>query len=338
MILAMLLLQASAMASPAPSGNRDLYEPYRQCLLRQAPLLAASQGEDDSGLDQARSRCLSENLSAGSAALIAETRAGTSQSDAVDRVAALRNQVEQEVVATVRANHGDAAPADPAAKSEPPATLEAVSMGTINIPEGISPAIMPYMGCLFASRGTNLRLDPGEPDPRPPGVAVAADCSAQRAEAARRADDILRARHRLNAGRRRALIEETLSNVDRFVMPGGAVPSRPAGAMGSIDIPYQAIPAYRAYAECVGEHFSADPRHGNANPQEVRQANTDAIAACRDVRAQQLARALSAQTDHRMYGSADNARAAVRRAFDRFDSDYEVEAVTDAYASPAREQ
>lgn len=105
MILISLLLQASASVGPISAESRSLYEPYRQCLLAQAPLLSAPQGENGSGLDQARSRCLSQNLSAGSAAMFAEMRAGASQSEAVDRVAALRNQVEQEAVAAVRATN-----------------------------------------------------------------------------------------------------------------------------------------------------------------------------------------------------------------------------------------
>lgn len=104
-----------------------------------------------------------------------------------------------------------------------------------------------------------------------------------------------------------------------------AVDAAAPDPMRGIDVPYQAIPAYSAYAQCIGGHLSADRRLDSADPGEVRRANLDAIAACRDTRAQQLALALRLQTDNRMYGSAENARAAVRRAFDRFDTDYQIE-------------
>ena len=103
--------------------------------------------------------------------------------------------------------------------------------------------------------------------------------------------------------------------------------------MSSIDIPYQAIPAFTAYSECVTDRFHDDERRRSSNVAEVRQANLDAIAACRDVRAAQLERALAAQTDMRLYRSPANARAAVRDAFDRFDRDFQVEPATPADAA-----
>jgi hypothetical protein len=105
-----------------------------------------------------------------------------------------------------------------------------------------------------------------------------------------------------------------------------------------IDVPYQAIPAYMAYTQCVADHLGESGRARGADPSEVRQANSAALAACHDVRAEQLARALAAQTDNRVYGSADGARAAVRRACDRFDSDYQVETVETPAATHGKEQ
>ena len=49
--------------------------------------------------------------------------------------------------------------------------------------------------------------------------------------------------------------------------------------MSSIDIPYQAIPAFTAYSECVTDRFHDDERRRSSNVAEVRQANLDAIAA-----------------------------------------------------------
>lgn len=108
------------------------------------------------------------------------------------------------------------------------------------------------------------------------------------------------------------------------------------GDMSSIDIPYQAIPAFMVYSDCVTDRFHDDERRGS-DAAQVRQANLDAIAACRDVRAAQLERALAAQTDFRLYRGPANARAAVRDAFDRFDRDFQVEPAAPAQAAAAKE-
>ena len=104
--------------------------------------------------------------------------------------------------------------------------------------------------------------------------------------------------------------------------------------MSSIDIPYQAIPSFMVYSDCVSDHFHDDERRRSGDVAQVRQANLDAIAACREVRAQQLERALAAQTDVRLYRSPANARAAVRDAFNRFDRDFQVESTGGAAEAP----
>ena len=98
--------------------------------------------------------------------------------------------------------------------------------------------------------------------------------------------------------------------------------------MSPIDIPYQAIGAYQVYTSCVGGHFVDDPRVDSDDPAEVRQANADAVAACRTVREEQLRRALRLMTDYRPYGGSEaRAEAALRRALDRFDTDLLVEQI-----------
>ncbi len=104
--------------------------------------------------------------------------------------------------------------------------------------------------------------------------------------------------------------------------------------MSPLDIPYQAIPAFMVYSDCVTDHFHDDERRRGGDAAQVRQANLDAIAACREVRATQLERALAAQTDMRLYRSPANARAAVREAFDRFDRDFQVESTGAAAVVP----
>jgi len=115
-------------------------------------------------------------------------------------------------------------------------------------------------------------------------------------------------------------------------LAGGGAATLDEGAQPPIDIPYQIMPAFQVYTACVSDRLNGDPRFGAADAQAARQANLDALAGCREVRAQQLARALELQTDNRVYGSPANAQAAVRRAFDRFDSDYRVESATDSGA------
>jgi hypothetical protein len=105
--------------------------------------------------------------------------------------------------------------------------------------------------------------------------------------------------------------------------------------MSPIDIPYQIMPAYSAYTQCVSARLRADPHFKSEDAALLRQANGEALAACRDVRQQQLARALELMTDFRPYGSRERGQAAVRRAFDRFDSDYTLEPIATAAASPS---
>ena len=104
--------------------------------------------------------------------------------------------------------------------------------------------------------------------------------------------------------------------------------------MSPIDIPYQAIPAFTVYSGCVTDHFHDDERRRSGDVAQVRQANLDALAACREVRETQLEHALAAQSDMRLYRSPANARAAVREAFDRFDRDFRVESTGTAAVAP----
>jgi hypothetical protein len=115
--------------------------------------------------------------------------------------------------------------------------------------------------------------------------------------------------------------------IARGFLLAGALASAPPGPdrLRSIDVPYQAIPIYMVYTQCVSDHVDSDNRARSADSSQVRQANADALDACRDVRERQLALALAAQTDTRIYRTVDEARAAVRRAFDRFDGDYRIE-------------
>ena len=233
--------------------------------------------------------------------------------------------------------------ARPAAGAQASPFPNVVRGSNLTIPGEISPAIWPYYNCLVDSRGVERRGTDGTV--QTPVVAAGADCVAQRREATEHADRILRNRSMGTTSRRAEYIETVLARVDGFVAGMGNVtpPSsrptlagKPADPLPSIDIPYQILPAYQVYASCVGDRFTADPRSRSAEDAAVRQANADAVAACRDVRATQLARALELLTDYRPYGgNRAIAEQAARTAIHRFDREYLIESASAPPASPA---
>lgn len=98
----------------------------------------------------------------------------------------------------------------------------------------------------------------------------------------------------------------------------------PAPPVAPIDVPYQAMEQFGAYRRCVLDRFDAAfPSVRNIDA--ARKAHFDSVAACRDVRAVQLARALERVTDRRIYGSRAKAQAMARLAFDRFDREFDME-------------
>jgi hypothetical protein len=213
-----------------------------------------------------------------------------------------------------------------------PTARRPVPAGTLVIPDPLGPAIGPYLRCRQDSLGVEVRANGQR---QPPTVAIGADCAPQRARAAEHGDRLLRNRSRGTASERQAYVESVLARVDAFVgrhsafAPASrpvAVADKPDDPLPSIDIPYQILPAFQVYANCVGDRFGADPRSRSADEGEIRDANADAVTACREVRAVQLAAALDRLSDYRPYGnSREAARAAVRMAFDRFDRDYLIE-------------
>jgi hypothetical protein len=124
------------------------------------------------------------------------------------------------------AQPGQPKPIVPEDGAQPRTILRAVPMGTLDIPDEIAPAVVPYMRCLDASRGMEVRSQ-GRVLAPPPGISLGSDCSEHRARAARLADEMLRARHRGRRSERRAFIERTLASIDRFVEASPHVDSRP---------------------------------------------------------------------------------------------------------------
>ncbi len=95
-----------------------------------------------------------------------------------------------------------------------------------------------------------------------------------------------------------------------------------------IKVPYQIVPVFMEYTNCVTDRVAADRRSKSADGAVVQQSNSDALLFCKSVRDEQLKRALELQTDTRLYGgSVRKAQDAVREAFDRFDAEYEIDMV-----------
>jgi len=106
---------------------------------------------------------------------------------------------------------------------QPPAQL-VETRRVLDIPDEIGPAIVPYVQCLMASRGVEQRASVGGPVVRPVAP-VGSDCTSVRTQAARRAEDMLRAQGRGGLAERRAFVERVLISVEDFVA-GGQPPSR----------------------------------------------------------------------------------------------------------------
>ena len=113
--------------------------------------------------------------------------------------------------------------------AEPPAAppLERrVLLRRLDIPDEIAPAIVPYMQCVMASRGVAQRASVDGPLVRPVAP-VGADCSSHRAQAARRAEDMLRTQGRGDPAERTAFVERVLADVEAFVAEAGRPPANP---------------------------------------------------------------------------------------------------------------
>ena len=88
-----------------------------------------------------------------------------------------------------------------------------LAIAKLVIPDEIAPAVVPYMGCLFARQGVEVR---GTLDPRPKNVAKGGDCSERRDLAARNADKMLRRLGGRSVEQRHEFIENTLVAMEEF--------------------------------------------------------------------------------------------------------------------------
>jgi len=90
-----------------------------------------------------------------------------------------------------------------------------VQSGPLDIPDEIAPAVLPYMACLTAAKGSPLRNGPGGPEAFPGRFKVGEDCTGARAEAALNANRMLKGTR--SKKKRSELVETTLSSIDNFV-------------------------------------------------------------------------------------------------------------------------
>jgi len=103
-----------------------------------------------------------------------------------------------------------------------PTERRAVPEASMTIPDELVPAVVPYMGCLMARDGTDVR---GSFDPRPRDVQRGGDCTGYREQAVQRADAILRRIGGRSAEARHAYIEQTLTAAEAF-QAASTAPSR----------------------------------------------------------------------------------------------------------------
>ena len=142
---------------------------------------------------------------------------------------------------------------------KPQTSVREVPLGTLNIPDEVAPAVLPYLECLYGSRGIQFRSRDGTPQSS--ATPRGADCTAQRREAADHADRLLRNRSLGNASRRTEYVEIVLTRVDDFVSdaatpPRGVSPAAPIGIIrrlnvARLDIPDELAPAIVPYMRCL---------------------------------------------------------------------------------------
>ena len=146
---------------------------------------------------------------------VADACAQATGADSPPMTDATRHRVRSAAIAVVNRRRGlDGQPPD--APIRLPNLTSTSQLARLDIPDEIAPAILPYMGCRLGSAGIPLRSSRDGPEVAP-AVAVGADCTASRGEAARRAEAMLRAQRRGSRSERLAFVERVLASVDEFV-------------------------------------------------------------------------------------------------------------------------
>ena len=104
--------------------------------------------------------------------------------------------------------------ASPPNVETPSTAVRRVPIGRLVIPDEIGAAVVPYMRCLYASRGMAVHSNGVR---ERPVVAEGADCMAHRERAARQAERMLRDQGRGSRDDRRASVEAVLASIEAFV-------------------------------------------------------------------------------------------------------------------------
>lgn len=98
----------------------------------------------------------------------------------------------------------------------------------LTIPDEIAPAVVPYLECLIASKGSALHDSKGNVVTA--AVPVGADCSSQRTSAVRNADLMLEQQGHTSGKERDVFIGKVLASIDAFPWAGTPSGSSPSAA------------------------------------------------------------------------------------------------------------
>jgi hypothetical protein len=180
--------------------------------------------------------------------------------------------------------------ASTAQPAEPPPVVHA--WPKLHTPDQITPAVLPYLACLYARRGL-------PPLHAPDGSLVAydrssPDCSAARAQASADAAKLLQAKPPGDGSSASALIDRTLSDIDDYVAALPVLGRGGTGGTGIVGVPLtiedEVQPAYARYDACLKTQVSDSQVTVNSIVAKFREAMT----ICRSVRDSAVAEATQA--------------------------------------------
>lgn len=148
---------------------------------------------------------------------------------------------------------------------------EVVATGSLEIPDELGPSMMPYLRCLMASAGVEMRMNGKK---TAPVVEAGGDCSGARKLATTRAEAALKRSGGMSAGARAELIEKTLTSIENFA-PKRARPAAGAPSVATegvrVDSMWQFLGAL-GYATCLRNHYATVPDAEAEREQRIAQA------------------------------------------------------------------
>lgn len=139
--------------------------------------------------------------------------------DAPPATDATRFSMRAAAVAVVnRARGTDGQAAD--APLRVPSLERQAAVSSMQIPDEIAPAVVPYVRCVIASAGVPMYTAGRKAlIPPPPGIGKGSDCSAIRHKAAQDAEKLLKRSGKMPRRERQAFIERVLSEAGNFSIP-----------------------------------------------------------------------------------------------------------------------